>query len=62
MFYAPAAQATLRSAGASAAEALNGGYQLAFLLGAGCGLAAAVLGVWLKPAAKTSASTTATAH
>ncbi|MDR7307300.1 DHA2 family efflux MFS transporter permease subunit [Rhodoferax saidenbachensis] len=49
---------TLRSTGASAAEALNGGYQLAFLLGAGCGLAAAVLGVGLRP--KTIEAATAT--
>jgi EmrB/QacA subfamily drug resistance transporter len=47
---ADARTGTLRTAGATAAEALNGGYQLAFWLGAGCGLAAAVLGVGLRPA------------
>ncbi len=42
---AAARTGTLLASGATQAAALNGGYQLAFLLGAGCAALAAVLGV-----------------
>jgi hypothetical protein len=57
---ADARTGALRRAGASAVEALNGGYQLAFLVGAVCGLAAAALGWWLRPTQGSSGADTAT--
>ena len=42
---ADARTGALRAAGASAVSALNGGYQLAFLLGAVCAVLAALLGL-----------------
>jgi hypothetical protein len=57
---ADARTGALRRAGASAVEALNGGYQSAFLVGAVCGLAAAALGWWLRPTQGSSGADTAT--
>jgi EmrB/QacA subfamily drug resistance transporter len=57
---ADARTGALRRAGAGAVEALNGGYQLAFLVGAVCGLAAAALGWWLRPTQGSSGADTAT--
>lgn len=44
---AAAKTGALRATGVDEALALNGGYQLAFALGAGCSLLAAAIGIWL---------------
>ena len=49
----------LAAAGESTATALNGGYHLAFWVGAGCALLAAALGALLIRSPSTTASTTA---
>jgi len=60
---ADARSEALRSAGASATAALNGGYQLSFLIGALFALVAAVLGATLlRPAAAASTPPEGAAH
>ncbi|MBN9407953.1 MAG: DHA2 family efflux MFS transporter permease subunit [Burkholderiales bacterium] len=60
--FAEARTAGLRAAGATAVTALNGGYQLAFLLGAGCALLAAVIGLAFMRPGRLAASGAVTAH
>ncbi|MBP7567343.1 MAG: DHA2 family efflux MFS transporter permease subunit [Burkholderiaceae bacterium] len=60
--FAEARTAGLRAAGATAVTALNGGYQLAFLLGAGCALLAAVIGLVFMRPGRLAASSAVAAH
>ena len=60
--FAEARTASLRAAGTGAIEALNGGYQLAFLLGAGCALLAAAIGLALLRAGRLPPSSTPAVH